>query len=384
MNGIDEIYRGKRVLITGGYGFVGGHLAHRLLNAGAEVWALDRDTDRQRPSLINCPDYGIRERIYTVTGDVTDTRQMTALLQQTPFDFVFHCAAIKKADEQPGATIHTNIMGALGLLEAVRAADQPPLGIFHASTDKVYGELDGPECREEITPLRAIGLSDPSKLAADILSRTYHEVFGLPVTILRMCNLIGPYDFKTDYRLVPKSLDAVFRGALPELYLDSVDHHRDYLYIDDAVEIILELTARPACIGEVFNLVGCAHLSTREAMEQIVSAAALVAAPHDLTEAADIRQRGYAVVDREADGRRIVSAQRQRLNAEKLHAAIDHRPRISFGDGLFRCAEFHHRIANNLPTQPPTEAHHVRSEGFQPSNNGRDFPATEPATNTRA
>jgi nucleoside-diphosphate-sugar epimerase len=366
MNGNDEIYRGQRVLITGGYGFVGAHLANRLLAAGAEVWALDRDTDPQRPSLINCPGYGIRERIYTVTGDVTDTAQMTSLLKQAKFDYIFNCAAhaavIEKAVEQPGKTIHTNTMGVVALLEAVRATGHTPRGIFHASTDKVYGELDGPEYQEELTPLRAIGVYDASKLAADILARTYHEVFSMPVTILRMCNLIGPYDFNTEYRLVPKSLDTINKGGAPELYLDSLDHHREYLYIDDAVEVILELTARPACIGEAYNLMGCAHLSTREAMEQVISAAALVAAPHDLAQAAEIRSRGYTVVDRDASGRKIISLKRQRLNAEKLRAAIEFRPRTSFGDGLFRCAEFYHRIAHRLPTPPATEAHHANAE----------------------
>ncbi len=351
MNGNDEIYRGQRILITGGYGFVGAHLARRLLEAGAEVWALDRDTDTRRPSLINCPGYGIRERIYTVTGDVTNVAQMTALLQQTPFDYIFNCAAhaavIEKAVREPGRTIETNTMGVVGLLEAVRTSGQTPRGIFHASTDKVYGELDGPAYQEEVTPLRAIGVYDASKLAADILARTYHEVFGLPVTILRMCNLIGPYDFNTEYRLVPKSFSGIYRGESPELYLDSLDHHREYLYIDDAVEIILELTARPACIGEAYNLMGCAHLSTREAMEQIVSAAALVAAPHNLNAAAEIRARGYSVIDHKAAGQQIISLKRQRLNAEKLRAAIDYRPRTSFGDGLFHCAEFYHRVADN-------------------------------------
>lgn len=351
MNGNDEVYRGQRVLITGGYGFVGGHLAGRLLESGAEVWALDRDTDARRPSLINCPAKGIRERIYTVTGDVTNAAQMTALLKQTSFDYIFNCAAhaavIEKAVAEPCKTIETNTMGVIGLLEAVRNSGQQPRGIFHASTDKVYGELDGPNYQEELTPLRATGVYDASKLAADIFARTYHEVFGLPVTILRMCNLIGPYDFNTDYRLVPKSLSNIYRGESPELYLDSLDHQRDYLYIDDCVEIILELTARPACIGEAYNLMGCAQLSTREAMEQIVSAAALITAPHNLVLATEIRDRGYSVIDREAGGGQIISLKRQCMNAEKLRESIDYRPRFSFGDGLFRCAEFYRRSSEN-------------------------------------
>ena len=375
MNGNDEIYRGQRVLITGGYGFVGAHLAMRLLETGAEVWALDRSTDRQRPSLVNCPEHGIRDRIYTVTGDVADTPQMTALLQQTQFDYIFHCAAsaagVGSANEKPGAIIYTNTMGTAGLLEAIRTSGTTPRGILHASTDKVYSDIDPSENRSELRQMPSLEVDDASKLAADVLACTYHKAFGLPVTILRMCDLIGPYDFNTDHRLVPGSLDAIFRGTPPELFLDTLEQHREYLHIDDAVEILLELTGRPSSIGETFDLVGCAHLSFREVMEQIVSAAALVAAPHDLNEAAEIRRRGYTVIDREADARQVTSLQQQSLDAGKLYAAISYRSRTSFGDGLFRCAEFHHRMAGNLSIRPTTEAHHLRGEGLQRDDNRR-------------
>lgn len=356
LNAIDHSYHGKRVLVTGGYGFVGSHIARRLLGAGAEVWLLDVDTALDRPSLINCPGYRLRSRVYTVTGDITQTAEMTRLFSEQRFDYVFNCAAhaavIEKAVNNPAATVLTNTMGLVNLLEAIRQSGHMPSGIFHASTDKVYGELDGTHYEEDVTPLRAIGIYDSSKLAADVLARSYHEVFGLPVTILRLCNLFGPYDFNLEYRLIPKSLNHLFSGRAPELYEDSLDHQREYLYVDDAVAMILELTADSAHAGEAYNLMACDYLSTREAMDQIVAAAALAMSPHDSEKAQAILERSYEVVRHEVLGGNVITLKKQRMNAEKLRSAISHRPQVRFTDGLFWTAEFYRRISADAQSEP--------------------------------
>ncbi len=342
---LEEIYKNRRVLITGGFGFVGSHLAKRLVECGAEITVLDIATDLMRRSLINCPVNNVRSAVRVIKADVNNREFLCELLADYQFDYIFNCAAhaavIEKAVDEPAATIMTNTLGVVSLLEAVRETGCYPRGIFHASTDKVYGELQGADYEEEKTPLRAIGVYDASKLAADLLTRTYHEVFEIPVTILRMCNLFGPYDFNTEYRLIPKSFSSIFTGECPQLYMDSLDHYREYLYIDDAVEVILEMTVRQSCVGEAFNLMGSQYISTGSVMQKIVDAASQVMNYRNTKDAEMIRSRRYVVVERVAAGKKIISLKKQRLNAEKLKGAIEFRPRVSFEEGLARTAEFY-------------------------------------------
>ena len=76
------------------------------------------------------------------------------------------------------------------------------------------------------------GVYDSAKLAADIFAGTYHKALGVPTIVLRMCNLFGPYDFNIDYRLIPKALRNIFRdGEVPELYLNALEHYRDYIFV---------------------------------------------------------------------------------------------------------------------------------------------------------
>ncbi|WP_308390006.1 GDP-mannose 4,6-dehydratase [Acidithiobacillus sp. AMEEHan] len=117
---ITEHFHAKRVLVTGGFGFVGGHVARHLLNCGAELALLDIDTSPDRPSMVNCPRQGIREKVRIIEADVTDKKMMLDIIDEGRFHYIFHFAAyasvIEKALNAPYDTIMANTMGWIKVL----------------------------------------------------------------------------------------------------------------------------------------------------------------------------------------------------------------------------------------------------------------------------
>lgn len=354
-----EYFHAKRVLITGGFGFVGGHMARRLLDCGAEVTVLDIDTSPSRPSMINCGQQGMRDQVQVVEADVTDKQAMQEVIEAGRFHYIFHFAAyasvIEKALTAPYDTIMANTMGWINILEACRMTQHKPNMIFLSSTDKVYGEMDGDSYFEHTTPLRGIGVYDSAKLAADVFSRTYHEAFGLPTVTLRMCNIYGPYDFNSAYRLLPKAMQSIYGGpepVAPELYFDAIEHHRDYLYVEDLVQAILLLAHCNVCRGEVYNLAGGTYLSTPTMLRTIVEACAEVESGYDQERAARILANGIAVRV-SANASTVHAITKQHLNGEKLMNDTGFHPADNFVETLKETINFYrdYFLASSVETK---------------------------------
>ena len=335
-------YKGKNALVTGGFGFVGSHLTRALLALGANVTVFDIRTETGVESLLNDPSYHLRDNVTIVRGDLADRHAVFETISRGNFSFVFNFAAyatvIEKATENPYDTIQANTIGVVNLLESARQLKAQSPRILHASTDKVYGEMDGGAYEEEKTPLRGIGVYDSTKLAADLFARMYHEVYGLPTVVLRMCNIFGPADFNTCHRLIPKAMRSIYackEPTGPELYFDSIEHWRDYLYIDDCVRAILLAAFRRECLGEVFNLTATNFISTPELLRTIVHVASEVEREFDASRAEAILSSGISVRVRcNAPG--VVTIKKQHLNGGKLKRVTGFEPTISFSDGIER------------------------------------------------
>jgi nucleoside-diphosphate-sugar epimerase len=346
----DSTYTNKRVLITGGMGFLGGHLAKRLVDAGAEVTIFDIDVSRLRSSIVNDVVDGFASQVTLVCGDVRCESDIANALEK-PYDFIFHFAAysvIEHSTEHPVDTIQTNVLGVVKLLEAIRQSKWKPSAIVFASTDKVYGQMETPSYSED-SPLRGIGVYDAAKLAGDVFARTYNEVFGIPSVVLRLCNVFGPHDHNTSFRLIPKALTKIFAKCEPEpptLYYDSLNHWRDYLYVDDAVDAFLLVGSLPECHGQVYNVSAAIHAPTPQILRDVVAVAAEVERGTDLARSEHIDRNGIQVEMRTGNSA-VVAIDRQHLDGSKL-CALGFSPHTEFRDGLLKTVRFYRQHYRSL------------------------------------
>ncbi|MDQ3815436.1 MAG: NAD(P)-dependent oxidoreductase, partial [Armatimonadota bacterium] len=342
-----SFFAGKRCLITGAFGFVGGHLARALHAAGAEVSALDCDTAPQRGSQLNV--VGLRRELTVIEGDITCLEIMQHVVHEGRFDFIFHLAAgattIEKAMKDPYGTIVANAMGFVNMAEAARslpAAHRPV--VIYSSTDKVYGEAEELPYIEEKTDLGAVGVYDAAKLAADIFAQTYHKALGVPTTVLRMCNLFGPYDYNFNYRLIPKAMRNIFRdNEALELYFNALEHFRDYLYVEDAVRAFLHLARHENCQGRVYNLPGTHYAATPDVLRDIIETVSYMQEQemHTNPDSAFATLRWNRSIRIAPSDASVVVIAKQHLDGTRIGQEAGFEPQISFREALRRTILFY-------------------------------------------
>jgi CDP-glucose 4,6-dehydratase len=267
-------YAGKSVLVTGAEGFIGSHLAERLLDEGAKVVALRRDV----PSLSYFKVEGLEERCEVVLADLNDYESLLRVINEHDVSAVFHLAAqtiVGTANRSPLSTFETNIRGTYMLLEACRATGvvrDPVERVVVASSDKAYGDHDELPYREEF-PLKPRYPYDVSKACTDMLARSYAVTFGLPVAVTRLANVFGGGDFNLS-RIVPDTIHALLRGEQPVIRSDGTPE-RDYLYVDDAVDAYLAVADsldRDKLHGRAWNAGNGQPLSVLEMVKRLIAA----------------------------------------------------------------------------------------------------------------
>ena len=340
------VFKNRRVLVTGACGFVGGHLVRALNATGAHVMGLDLNTQPARGSHLDL--IGLRDEIELVEADITNRREMESLVLNGGFSHIFHLAAgattVEKAMTDPYGTIMANTMGFVNLAEGARLlpSEKRPV-VIYASTDKVYGETEVLPYTEDQS-LGGVGVYDAAKLCADILSATYHKALGVPTIVLRMCNIFGPYDLNFNYRLIPKAMRNIFRdGESPELYMNSVEHFRDYLFVEDAVRAYLHIARCQNCHGRVYNLPGAHYSSTPDVLRDIVSFIAdlqdrEIASELDSELANHHWNRSIRIVPSDPN---LITISKQHLDGSRIEREAGFEPMTSFHDGLAVTARFY-------------------------------------------
>lgn len=239
---VNDFWYGKRVLITGGDGFVAANLADALLQRGAVVTV----TVRHSRAVPTADLLGHEERPDIEVSDLADFIEVQRLLDRHQIDTVFHLAAsaiVGNAANSPMSTLQNNIQPTLNLLEAARINKIPR--VLFASTDKSYGDhadSDDPEPLpyQEQHALRGMDVYSTSKAAADLIVQTYALQYKVPALILRSCNIYGAGDLNFT-RLIPRSSLRMLNGKPPVINLGNADVLREYVYIDDLVGAYMHL-----------------------------------------------------------------------------------------------------------------------------------------------
>ena len=235
-----------RVLVTGGGGFIGSHLAERLLERGDEVRVLDSFATGRRENLAHLPDAEI------VEGDVQSFERAHHAVRGC--DAVLHQAALPSVPRSIQDPLTTNAVNVTGTLNVLLAARDAGVGrVVYASSSSVYGSNPQLPKREDqaVAPISPYAVS---KLAGEGFCRSFTTIYGLECVSLRYFNVFGPrQDPQSQYAaVIPKFISAALEGRRPVVFGDG-EQSRDFTFIDNVVEANLLALESEVGAGEVFN-----------------------------------------------------------------------------------------------------------------------------------
>ncbi|MGQ9516843.1 MAG: dTDP-glucose 4,6-dehydratase [Anaerolineae bacterium] len=240
----------RNIMVTGGAGFIGSNFVHYLLEKYPDYRVLVFDKLTYAGNLANLADLAGHPRYHFVRGDICDAEAVRAAIRQYDIDTIVNFAAETHVDRSimdADAFIRTDVYGTYVLLEAVKEFG---LERFHqVSTDEVYGEVLAGSS-EETDPLRPRSPYAASKAGAEHLVQAYFITYGLPVTITRGSNNIGPYQYPE--KVVPLFITNAIDGLPLPLYGDGTQQ-RDYQYVLDHCEGI-DIVLHHGKLGEAYNL----------------------------------------------------------------------------------------------------------------------------------
>lgn len=237
---------GRNVLVTGADGFIGSHLAERLVDEGARVRALVWYNAFGRSGWLD--DTDVRGDIEIVAGDVTDSESMRAAVVGT--EIVFHLAAliaIPYSYAAPRSYLRTNAEGTLNVLQA--AKDTDVARVVHTSTSEVYGTARKVPITED-HPLQGQSPYAASKIAADKMAEAYHLSFGLPVVTVRPFNTYGPR--QSARAVIPTIVTQALRGG--PVRLGNLHPTRDLTFVADTVDGMVRAASAEGVEGRTLNL----------------------------------------------------------------------------------------------------------------------------------
>jgi dTDP-glucose 4,6-dehydratase len=307
------------LLVTGGAGFIGSNFIRYWLDRYPDDRVVNLDLLTYAGNLASLDDVVVRhaDRYRFVRGDIGNVDLVEHLLGEFSIDAVVNFAAEShnsRAVLDPAAFFRTNVLGTQGLMEACRRARTPR--VVQISTCEVFGDLDldSPDAFTEEHPYRPRTPYNAAKAGGDFVARSYHETFGLPVTISTCANNFGPYQF-------PEKLIPLFTtNALDDLPLPlyrSSQNRREWLYVTDHCRAI-DLILRNGRIGELYNIGSGIEKSVEEITDCILG---LLGMPESL--------KSY-VPDRPGHDRRYL------LNSEKIRRELGWEPEVAFEEGMRR------------------------------------------------
>lgn len=313
----------KKLLVTGGAGFIGSNFVHLTLRDYPEYKITVIDLLSYAGNIDNLKD--IKDQIEFIKGDITNAKLVDDLVSKN--DIVVHFAAESHNDNSlisPWPFVNSNIIGTYTILEAVRKHSKR---LHQISTDEVYGdlELNDPSRFTEETPYNPSSPYSSTKAGSDLLVRAWIRSFGVQATISNCSNNYGPYQHIEKF--IPRQITNILSGIKPKLY-GTGEQVRDWIHVDDhnsAVHTILQ----KGKIGEVYLIGADGEKNNKEVIESILE---VMGKPTDWYE---------HVKDRPGHDMRYA------IDSSKLRKELGWKPKYTdFGDGLNQTIDWY---KNNKP-----------------------------------
>jgi UDP-glucose 4-epimerase len=333
MTSPERSFGGRRILVTGGAGFVGGALTRRLVEAGARVTVLDDLFTGKAETIPTGAEF--------IQGSVTDAALVDELVAAN--SLIFHLAArnIIASTKNPRDDFETNIGGTLNVLLAARASKVDR--VVYTGSASVYGNPRSIPINEDdfLVPLSPYAVS---KLGGENYAQAFYESYGLPTASIRYSNVYGPGQRPDNpyCGVVSKFLVDAHAGRPLSVHGDG-EQTRDYTYVDDAVEATMLAAIRPRAEGEVFNVGTGIETSVNELGLAIG------------------RALDVPVEMRHIDRRDIDNIRRRVVNIEKARRMLRWTPQVTLETGLSRTAEWFVRSGMTEAADRPAPASPVSS-----------------------
>jgi UDP-glucose 4-epimerase len=339
---VNRFYEGKRILVTGGLGFIGSNLAIRLVEMGAQVTVVDSLIPETGGNPFNIEPVQDHPRLSVRTVDVRDVLAMERLArnQAVIFNLAGQVSHIDSMQD-PFTDLEINCRSQLALLESCRKV-APETKVVFASTRQIYGRVAEEHLPvDERQPPGPVDVNGINKLAGERYHVLYNNVYGIRTTVLRLTNTYGPRMLVKNDRqtaigwLIRQAMD----GEQITIFGDGLQL-RDFTYVDDAVDAFLLAGANDVANGQVFNVGAIEPVSLRELAELLIDLAGT---------------GGYQLLPFPPE-RKVIDIGSIYVDDRKIRRVLKWKPRVDLHEGLTRTIAYYraHRAHYWAAPEPAT------------------------------
>ncbi|MGE5834652.1 MAG: NAD-dependent epimerase/dehydratase family protein [Acidobacteriota bacterium] len=329
-----DFYRGRRVLITGGLGFIGSNLARQLVDLGADVLVIDSLLPDYGGNLFNIA--GIEDRLRVNIADVRQSTTMNYLVRGR--DVIFNLAGqVSHIDSMrdPHTDLEINCRAQLTILEACRQHN-PGTKVVYAGTRQIYGRPDRLPV-DETQLVRPTDINGINKAAGEYYHLVYNNVFDVRACSLRLTNVYGPRQLIRNNRqgFIGWFVRLALEGKEIQIYGDG-SQIRDFVYVDDVGDAFLRAGASDACNGDVFNVGGSEPIAHRDLVTLLI----------------DRSGRGSVRFIEWPEDKRRIDIGSFYSDSTKFCKATGWRPAVTLRDGLTRTLAYYRAHLDKYLDEP--------------------------------